>query len=135
MAIKGHCWCGAVQFECAEPPVAARACWCRDCQYLAAGNATVNATFRTAGFTRSGEVSTYISQADSGSEMTRSFCPRCGTPLFSQSSARPDLIAVRAGTLEDVSVATPQAFIWTGSAPDWWQPGDVAQCVGQPPPL
>ena len=37
--------------------------------------------------------------------------------LFSESDARPGLIVVRAGALEDRAIAKPTRDIWTGSAP------------------
>ena len=115
----GRCLCGAVRFGFAGAPVATRACWCRDCQYLSSGNASVNAIFKAEGFSLEGEVSEYESLADSGNTMRRRFCPRCGTPLFSQSSARPHLMVVRAGALDDREAARPTAVIWTDSAPGW----------------
>jgi hypothetical protein len=87
-----------------------RACWCRDCQYLAAGNASINAIFRTDGFTLTGEVGEYISTADSGNTMRRRFCPECGTPSFSHSSSRPELMVVRVGALDDREVGGPASF-------------------------
>ena len=82
--ITGGCWCGAVRFSVAQPPLARRACWCRDCQYVAAGNASVNMIFPTEGFSCTGELASYESLADSGTRMRRRFCPKCGTPLFSE---------------------------------------------------
>ena len=43
--IEGGCLCGAVRFRSTAAPVATRYCWCRDCQYWASGNATVNVVF------------------------------------------------------------------------------------------
>src|SRR4051794_18402993 len=113
--ITGSCFCRAVRFQFDDKPIAVRACWCRDCQYLAAGNASVNAIFRTEGFTCTGNLGVYVSNADSGSVMQRSFCPTCGTQLFSQSDRRPQLIVVRVGTLDDREIGRPQATIWTAS--------------------
>jgi hypothetical protein len=129
----GRCLCGAVRFGFAGAPVATRACWCRDCQYLSSGNASVNAIFRVEGFTLEGEVAAYASTADSGNAMRRSFCPRCGTPLFSQSSARPELMVVRVGALDDREAMRPGGIIWTASAPGWavLDP-DVPHTGGQP---
>jgi hypothetical protein len=117
--ITGRCFCGAVRFQFDRPPIRTSACWCRDCQYLSAGNASINAIFATAGFERTGEISTYVSTADSGSTMRRSFCPKCGTPLFSESTDRPDVMVVRGGALDDPELARPARFIWTASAPSW----------------
>lgn len=117
--ITGRCFCGAVRFEFDHPPVASRACWCRDCQYLSSGNASVNAIFKVEGFKLAGEVREYLSTADSGNIMRRRFCGVCGTPLFSEALARPDYIVVRVGALDDPELGRPASYIWTASAPDW----------------
>ena len=76
------------------------------------------------------------SVADSGNVMHRHFCPQCGTHLFSASEARPHLIIVRNGTLDDTTLARPDATIWTRSAPDWaWIDEALPRHEGQPPPV
>ncbi len=119
MLITGQCLCGAVGWESTEPPIVTRVCWCRDCQYLGAGGGTVGACFRTVTFKVSGHTSDYSNVADSGNRMHRRFCPKCGTPLFSEAEARPHLIFVRAGTFDDPNLAMPAMTIWTSSAPSW----------------
>src|SRR5262245_55274861 len=99
VSITGGCLCRAVRYRATAAPIITRMCWCRDCQYFAAGNATVNVCFQTKSFTIEGALSDYRSIADSGNVMHRRFCPKCGTPLFSEAESRPHLIFVRAGTL------------------------------------
>lgn len=131
--VTGGCFCGAVRFRFGASPVARRACWCRDCQYLASGNATINLVFPLASRELAGEVADYVSTADSGNTMRRSFCPRCGTPLFSASSARPDMVVVRVGALDDRELGRPESFIWTASAPGWATIDEtLPNCEGQP---
>ena len=135
MTVTGRCLCGAVRWQSGEGPITTRACWCRDCQYLGAGSGTVGACFRTASFTVIGDTSDYASVADSGNRMHRRFCPRCGTPLFSEAEARPHLIFVRAGTFDDPELAKPTMTIWTASAPTWACIDDASpRLEGQPPP-
>jgi hypothetical protein len=135
-SVTGGCLCGAVRFRFDGPPLAQRACWCRDCQYLAAGNATVNMTIRREGFSCSGEVAAYESAADSGTPMRRSFCPTCGTPLFSEALSRPEVMVLRVGALDDPELGGPTGFIWTASAPRWGHvDSNLANHEGQPPPL
>jgi hypothetical protein len=134
--ITGGCLCGAVRFQSDQPPIANRACWCRVCQYIASGNASVNAVFRTESFAFTGELADYVSTADSGNVMRRRFCPTCGTPLFSESTGRPELIVVRVGALDDPSTSRPSSFIWTASAPEWgYTDPELPNCEGQPGPL
>ena len=114
----GHCLCGAVSFRLTAEPITARVCWCRDCQHLAA-NGSVNAMVPTNALEISGELSEFISTADSGNQMSRRFCPRCGSHLFSNSSARPQFTVVRAGNFDDPSSVRPVMNIWASSAPQW----------------
>lgn len=133
--ITGGCLCGAVRFRSTAPPLASRYCWCRDCQHLAAGNATVNVIFPSEAVTIEGEVSTYESLADSGSRMRRSFCPTCGSPLFSRAESRPRWIIIRVGALDDPNLAAPSGSIWVSSAPKWaCVDPDLPKIDKQPPP-
>ena len=135
MKITGGCLCGAVRFESAAPPVVTRVCWCRLCQYLGAGSGTVNTCFKTESFTVHGLTHDYSSIADSGNVVHRQFCPTCGTPLFSTAEARPHLIFVRAGSLDDPEIARPAMTIWTVQAPSWGCIAeDLPRVERQPPP-
>ncbi len=133
--IGGGCLCGAVRFEISAEPIVTRMCWCRDCQYFAAGNATVNLAFPSDSFTITGELSCFSSLADSGRHMHRRFCPKCGTHLFSEAEERPHLIVVRAGAMDDATLVRPDAVIWTTSAPHWAEiDPSCEQFERQPPP-
>jgi hypothetical protein len=134
MAIAGGCLCGAVRFSIeADAPLLVRECWCRVCQRLGAGGATVNAVFQKEALTISGPLTDYVSQADSGSIMHRRFCSTCGAHVLSEAEPRPQLVIVRAGALDDPNLAPPSAVIWVKSAPNWacFDP-NLPQNEGQP---
>lgn len=114
----GGCLCGQIRFRIAAEPVAARICWCRDCQRIAA-NGTANAMFASEAIEINGSPAQFDKPADSGNIVSRRFCPRCATQLFSDSSGRPGLTVVRIGTLDEPSRISPSANIWTASAPAW----------------
>ena len=116
---EGGCLCRAVRFTIDASPLAVRTCWCRLCQYLGAGSATVNAAFPAEALSVAGHVAWHDNVADSGNAMRRGFCPACGTPLFSNATARPHLTFVRVGALDDPSQCAPQATIWVDAAPPW----------------
>jgi hypothetical protein len=119
MEISGGCLCRAVRYTIRAAPIVTRTCWCRVCQYIGAGSATVNTCFPSEALEVTGELGDYRMIADSGNAAHRSFCPVCGTHLFSASEARPHLVFVRAGTLDDPEIARPTLTIWTASAPSW----------------
>jgi hypothetical protein len=137
MPIAGGCLCGDLRFEIAdEKPLVARVCWCRDCQCLAAGSGTANALFPKSALTAMGERKVYISKAASGATMHRTFCPNCGTPVFSEAETRPNFVVVRVGALDDPEIGKPMATMWTKSAPSWaCIDEDLPRIEGQPPPF
>ena len=135
MAITGSCLCKQACYSIAAAPLITRACWCRVCQYFAAGNAAISACFKRDAVTIEGETKDYVSIADSGAVMHRRFCPTCGVHLFSEAESRPHLIFVRVGTLDDPELVRPMANIWTASAPSWaCMDEGLPRFEGQPPP-
>jgi hypothetical protein len=119
MTVTGSCLCKKVSFRAATAPIRTRACWCRLCQHIGGGSATVNAAFLKSDLVIEGETTDYVSIADSGSVMHRRFCPTCGVPMFSEAEARPHLIFVRVGVFDDPEMARPAATIWVAEAPSW----------------
>jgi hypothetical protein len=136
MEITGGCLCRAVRYSLSVDPIVTRTCWCRVCQYIGAGGATVNAGFPSKALKVTGELRDYVLIAESGNHMHRRFCPTCGTHLFTAAEERPHLVFVRAGTLDDREVARPAATIWTTSAPSWACFDEtIPKVERQPPPL
>jgi len=131
----GGCLCGQVRFRVSADPVGVRACWCRVCQALGGGSATINAVFPSAAITVEGETTDYQSVADSGERMHRKFCPACGTPVFSEAESRPQVTIIRVGALDEPERFAPGGVIWAASAPSWahLDPG-LPTIDGQPPP-
>ncbi|MBL4863425.1 MAG: GFA family protein [Rhodobiaceae bacterium] len=133
--IEGGCLCGSVRYKSSAAPIVMRACWCRLCQYIAAGSATINLAFQSDAVTVTGELRDYASTADSGHRMHRQFCPACGTHMFSEADERPHLIIVRGGTLDDPDIVKLDATIWSAEAPCWAHlDPDIETYEGQPPP-
>ncbi len=116
--MTGRCLCGAVTFKVVTEPLTTRVCWCRDCQHLAA-NGTVNMLVPTESLVVLGVLSEYTKKADSGDDVTRQFCPNCGSHLFAKSSGRPQFQVVRIGNLDEPSAVRPSINIWVSSAPSW----------------
>ncbi len=96
----------------------------------------MNVLLETAGVEVTGALTDYQSVADSGSKMHRRFCPVCGTHVFTASESRPELVFVRAGTLDDPELVKPSATIWASRAPEWACIDErIPRVEGQPLPL
>jgi hypothetical protein len=77
-----------------------------------------------ASVTLTGAVKSYVRASDGGNPVTRAFCPECGSPVFSKNPAMPDLIFLRASSLDDLEVFQPQMHVFAMRAPSWDRPAD-----------
>jgi hypothetical protein len=115
----GRCLCGAVNFKIAAPPVMTGQCHCKDCQ-RASGTGHMSLAFFSSGDIEvSGETSKYAVSADSGNINTRHFCSECGGRLFGENSARPGIMAVAVGAIDDNTWFAPGRVVYVKDRPPW----------------
>ncbi len=108
--VTGGCYCGAIRYECDQPPVEPGICHCRECQRW-----TGSAFLAVAGFPLSGfryiKGSPRLNQTSSIVE--RWFCPDCGSSLHcrylvslgeDEIAENPDHVLVSIGTLDNPEV-------------------------------
>ena len=134
MAHTGGCLCGAIRYAVVAPLAELRACHCTDCQRASGAHGAVVAFVRAENFRLlQGTPKRYAKRADSGRTLIRYFCGECGSSLYSHRETMPEVIGVRAGTLDDSSQLRITGHIWTRSAPPWSYLDPAAQQVpGQP---
>lgn len=117
---SGGCLCGAIRYESRAEPLFSINCHCRDCQRTTGtAYAPVLAVPRDALSISQGEPTYYTSQSDSGETVSRGFCPECGSGIFSKLSANPDIVGLKAASLDDPSWFRPAVDIYTDSAQPW----------------
>ena len=115
----GGCACRAIRYTCSLKPVAMLNCHCLDCQRSSGAPFASGFIVDTSGMAIAGAPKTYSVCASSGAVATRSFCPQCGSPLFTSGDANPDFMSVRFTTLDNASEFQPTLDIWTASAQSW----------------
>ena len=133
--LTGGCLCGAVRYSLEASVTGLRTCHCRNCQKSSGAGGTVNAVVPSDSlkFTK-GSTRRYDDSATlSGRTLSRHFCGDCGSPIYSQRTETPEMMTVRAGTLDDSSGMKITGNIWTRSARHWGYiaPG-TTQHPGQP---
>ncbi|MDP6707095.1 MAG: GFA family protein [Alphaproteobacteria bacterium] len=109
----GQCLCGAVRFESTAEPTAQANCHCDDCR-RSGGGVFASFVFVPVEALRvlQGETASYQHASDRGSTMTKEFCPRCGSPLFTANSRHPERRGVRVGAIDDASWFKPRANVY-----------------------
>ena len=119
LPLEGGCVSGQVRYRVADPQVVLM-CHCRNCQQRT-GSAynTSMLTFRKDFAVTAGETLTRELPGGSGALHRQHFCAQCLTRTHTEMLAFPDIINVRAGTLDDPGAAPPIAQIWTRLAQPW----------------
>jgi hypothetical protein len=121
MKIDGRCHCGYITYEAEIDPQKVMICHCSDCQTLS------GSAFRTVAFTRegtfkllSGELKIYVKTGESGTKRPQSFCPKCGTPIFSTTAGEgPKVHSIRVGTARQRDQLVPKVQLWCRSSQRW----------------
>lgn len=130
----GGCACGHIRFTVGEPFMGIGACHCTDCQKSTGGGPNYVALAAPAGLTvTKGEAKLYRSTGDSGGEVSRAFCPECGTPLWSTPAGAP-FLPVKLGALDNHADLKPAIHIYTSSAAPWHLMGEGLPTFPKMPP-
>jgi len=132
---KGGCLCEAVRYESGAEPVMAGHCQCQDCRKSSGtGHCSHLAVPRDA-VSVTGTVAVYDRPADSGNLVSRAFCPSCGAAIYSLNSAMPQLIFIRASSLDDLEVFKPQVVVYASRAASWDYIDPKLPSFAQMPPM
>jgi hypothetical protein len=116
MKIDGACHCGSIRFEAEVDPADVVACHCTDCQTLSgAAFRAVVPTMPGTFVLLSGTPKVYVKTAESGNQRQQTFCPDCGSPIYSApADGGTRVVVLRAGTIRQR--ASSSRAINTGSA-------------------
>jgi len=115
----GGCLCGAVRYECNADAIFMGNCHCRDCQKASGSGYEAAIGVPAPALKITGNVKYHDNKADSGSMVSRGFCPECGSRLFGKTSGMPQLAIVMAGSLDDPKQFQPGMDVYTSSAQPW----------------
>lgn len=113
--ITGSCLCGQVHYEAETEILNVIFCHCSDCQKASGAAYMPNVFVKKDDLKISGEMSEYHHKADSGSDMTKVNCAKCGSPIMGLNSARENLAVLRGGSLDQKELIDPKLAVFAGS--------------------
>ena len=117
MTLLGGCLCQKVRYTISAEPISQGICYCQHCQKAGGALGSPLLVLLDSNFScSSADLSSYTSESARGSMVTRHFCRACGSPVFSEISDAPEIITVKAATLDDSDFFKPNYLVWTKSA-------------------
>jgi hypothetical protein len=119
--IEGGCFCGFIAYRLDGEPEHRTCCHCSICRRTSGAPFVAWFTVPSESFRFTRGQPARLRSSEHGS---RTFCPRCGTPLTFQSSRLPDEIDVTTCSLADPERFPPQDHTHTRSRLAWVELGD-----------
>ena len=118
---SGSCLCGSVRFTLTAEPLAVALCHCRDCQKQTGSSFSLVALVPLAALQVSGATATVETRADSGHIAERSFCPKCGSPVRTDTDGtrKQGITILKAGLLDDARDLRPTLQVYCDSEQSW----------------
>jgi hypothetical protein len=116
---EGGCSCGAVRYRLTTDPLFVHCCHCLNCQRQTGSAFVVNLLIESDRVELvAGAPQTVDVPRDDGSKQKIYRCPECQVAVFSD-HGRPEVLFVRAGTLDDPAGVRPDVHIYTRSKVGW----------------
>lgn len=113
------CACGAVTVSAKGRVLSMLLCACRDCRKATGTGHSGFVIMRAEDVAIAGETRHFTRVANSGSEISRHFCPHCGTPVFGATARSPAIVMLPVGLFDDPDWFAPTQAIFTRSHLAW----------------
>ena len=123
MSITGGCHCGGVRYEIDGPIQRFANCHCPDCRKIT-GSTYGSALALHPQHFRLTAGQDLLTAYESSKGKFRNFCRRCGSHVFARMDYKPDLLIVRAGSLDGDPGLRPQMHIWVSAKAPWHEIAD-----------
>jgi len=119
MSHRASCSCGQLSVTCEGEPVRISICHCLACQQRTGSVFGVQARFPRDKVRIEGRTTRFDRIADSGNRLTYHFCPDCGSTVYWEMQAFPDLFAVAVGGFRDPKFPPPRHSVYEGVRHAW----------------
>lgn len=114
-----HCACASVSVAARGRVLSMLVCSCRDCRKATGTGHSGFAIMRREDVTVAGKTRHFSKMAESGSWISRHFCPICGTPVYGVTDRSPALILLPVGLFQDPDWFAPSQAIFSRTHLAW----------------
>jgi hypothetical protein len=116
--------CEAVRYEISGALGPLGYCHCSQCRRASgsAFGANADAAKREFRFTSGAEL---IREFESSPDTFRAFCSRCGSPIYKRSNAKPEVIRIRLGSLDEDPGLRARVHVFAGDKAPWYEITDA----------
>ena len=133
MSNNGSCLCGSVRYTVKGDPIIVAHCHCADCQKQSGAGHTTGAMFKVDNFKFSGKLSKHKITSNNGNEVSRSFCPSCGSLIYSSNDKMTGFITVPLGTFDDSDKFVPEVTVFARNKKEWDEMDDTSHIFNTQP--
>lgn len=114
--LTGRCNCGAIRYEADAEGQSVTYCHCDTCRRVTGSAFNLGVGVPAQSLKVRGEVRGWRNPERPDRDAVREFCPTCGSPMFTR---YPNMVFIKAGTLDDPTQVTPTRQIWTEMEVPW----------------
>lgn len=119
----GSCLCASVTFEIDGELEPIQVCHCTQCRKAQGAPFATNIPVSTSAF-RLLTGKDQLGSFESSPGKERVFCKACGSPVFSRRQDLPDVLRIRAGSLDGDLATKPVAHFYYASKANWFDCDD-----------
>jgi hypothetical protein len=105
--------------ECSEEPISVSLCYCGECQKRTGSSYGEAAFFKKGSINVNGNSNCYTRLGESGSKIKHYFCSNCGSTVYWEPEARPEIVAVAVGCFTNPHFQPPQKSFHLQNKPVW----------------
>lgn len=115
---EGSCLCGSIQFQLNGGISAPIYCHCSRCR-KATGSAYATNGFVNKSDLTVTDVAGTMTYYESSEGKRKYFCSKCGTPIYSSNSMKPDKLRIRLGVIDSDIIERPISHNFITSKANW----------------
>jgi len=118
--LHGKCLCEAVRYRISGKLGPLGYCHCSQCRRASGSAFGANADAKRAEFEwLAGEE--LVREYESSPDTFRAFCSRCGSPVYKRSNAKPEVIRIRLGSLDEDPGLRARVHVYVADKAPWYE--------------